>query len=149
MTEATAREVAQDQAARDARAAERAARGPKNVGLSAEGQHLINSLEAHFAAVKRLYDTGGASEGVVKHADAAFAEVLKRLDAWGLEFAAELEGVDRPADSELRQPVGDFERAGNFPPNEVVRGPSVTGGPTLADRERAERAARAAPFPAP
>lgn len=60
---------------------------PKNAGISAEAQHVINSLEAHFGAVKRAVETG--SDALVASVDKAWADVLAQLKTWGVEFAAD------------------------------------------------------------
>jgi hypothetical protein len=71
---------------------------PVNAGISAEAQHLINSLEAHFAAVRAALDGGVDAKALIAGVDKAWSQVLDALETWGeLEFAAA--GSDFPAAS--------------------------------------------------
>jgi hypothetical protein len=56
-----------------------------NVGISAEAQHVLNSLEAHLAAVKAAAASGG--ERVIQAAEDAWEDVMASLKAWGVEFS--------------------------------------------------------------
>jgi hypothetical protein len=53
--------------------------------LSAEAQHVVNALEAHFLAVQKAVEdaTPGAIDAVRKLG----AAVLEKLEAWGIQFA--------------------------------------------------------------
>lgn len=62
-----------------------------NAGISAEAQHVLNSLEAHFAAV--VAATKGADKATIEHVKSAFESVLKRLDAWGVRLARDVTEV--------------------------------------------------------
>ena len=62
-----------------------------NAGISAEAQHVLNSLEAHFAAV--VAATKGADKATIDHVKSAFEAVLKRLDAWGVRLARDVTEV--------------------------------------------------------
>ena len=89
------------------------------MSLSAESQHVIDSLEAHLAAVKAAAD--GADEPELIEAAAQFGEdVLELLREWGVGLRqgaqASTNGadsaVDAPAASELSQPApGDVGAA--------------------------------------
>ena len=61
-------------------------------GLTAEAQHVINSLEAHFQALVKLAQTGGVP-AVVAEVQTAWEEVSDRLEAWGQQFAQDAEVV--------------------------------------------------------
>jgi hypothetical protein len=54
-----------------------------NAGISAEAQHLLNSLEAHFAAVKAAVANG--SDKLLAHVESAWADVLGAIE--GVEFS--------------------------------------------------------------
>jgi hypothetical protein len=62
---------------------------PVNAGISAEAQHVVNALEAHFAAVRSALDGGVDAKTLVANVDRAWGEVRDALAEWGdLEFAA-------------------------------------------------------------
>lgn len=52
-----------------------------NTGISAEAQHVLNSLEAHLNAVKQAAASAEAS--VVAHAERAWEDVREVLERWG------------------------------------------------------------------
>jgi hypothetical protein len=54
-----------------------------NAGISAEAQHLLNSLEAHFAAVKAAVANG--SDKLLAHVEDAWDDVLAAIK--GVEFS--------------------------------------------------------------
>jgi hypothetical protein len=62
---------------------------PVNAGISAEAQHVVNALEAHFAAVRQALDRGVDAKALAANVDRAWAEVRDAMAEWGeLEFAA-------------------------------------------------------------
>lgn len=67
----------------------------QNRHLSPEGQHVVNSLEAHHAAITRL--VANASPEAQKAAAEHAANVAKALDAWGAKFARKPEAEGETA----------------------------------------------------
>jgi hypothetical protein len=63
-----------------------------NPGLHPTAQHVINSLEAHFAAVGKALEAG-APDWMKAHVESAFADVKAKLDEFGAEFANEFEAL--------------------------------------------------------
>lgn len=54
-----------------------------NAGISDEAQHLLNSLEAHFEAVRRAVASG--SDALIAHVEKAWEDVLAAIE--GVEFS--------------------------------------------------------------
>jgi hypothetical protein len=71
--------------------------------LSAEAQHVIDSLEAHLGAIVKAAQSQSPAlvAEVAKFGDAA----LGKLEAWGLTLRGEVQALENPANA---APAGTF-----------------------------------------
>ena len=76
------------------------------MSLSAEGQHLIDSLEAHYRAVKAIAE-GQADEQLVKHVEGCHEAVLKAVEGWGKANV-----VGQPASTAVTMTGNTFDSSG-------------------------------------
>lgn len=97
---------------------------PRN--LSAEAQHVIDALEAHWNALVAWGQSGhpAAVQTVAKFGD----DVLGKLDAWGVEFRGQLQALETPAGNSIAASAEQFLSAGQLAPTTLV----TTAVPTVA-----------------